>query len=139
MNKAKLTEQLKTHEGLRLKPYLCTSGKLTIGIGRNLESVGIRESEAELMLNNDIEETYVRLRNAWPKIILLDDVRQNVLINMAFNIGVSGLMKFHKMLNALSLTDYEQAAKEMLNSKWAKQVGYRALELSNQMRTGKYQ
>jgi lysozyme len=139
MNKQRLMAQLREHEGLRLKPYHCTAGKLTIGIGRNLESVGLREDEAIYMLNNDINETYEKLRNAWPKIILLDDARQNVMINMAFNIGVAGLMKFSKMLNALALTDYEQAAKEMLDSKWADQVGERAVKLAMQMRTGQFQ
>lgn len=139
MNKEKLNQQLIKHEGMILKPYKCTSDKLTIGVGRNLEAKGISEHEALTMLNNDINETFDRLRDAWPKIILLDDVRANVLVNMAFNIGVSGLMKFSKMLNALSLRDYEQAAKEMLDSKWAKQVGNRAIELAEQMKTGKYQ
>ena len=139
MNKQRLMAQLREHEGLRLKPYHCTAGKLTIGIGRNLEAVGLREDEAIYMLNNDINETYDKLRNAWPKIILLDDARQNVMINMAFNIGVAGLMKFSKMLNALALTDYEQAAKEMLDSKWADQVGERAVKLAMQMRTGQFQ
>jgi lysozyme len=139
MNKQKLMAQLREHEGLRLKPYYCTAGKLTIGIGRNLEAVGLREDEAIYMLNNDINETYSKLRYAWSKIILLDDARQNVMINMAFNIGVAGLMKFSKMLNALALEDYEQAAKEMLDSKWAEQVGERAVKLAMQMRTGQFQ
>lgn len=139
MNKEKLKQQLIKHEGMVLKPYKCTAGKLTIGVGRNLEAKGISEHEALVMLNNDINETFDRLRDAWPKIILLDDVRANVLVNMAFNIGVAGLMKFSKMLNALALTDYEQAAKEMLNSKWANQVGSRAVELAMQMKTGQYQ
>lgn len=139
MNKEKLKQQLIKHEGMALKPYKCTAGKLTIGVGRNLEAKGVSEHEALAMLNNDINETFDRLRDAWPKIILLDDVRANVLVNMAFNIGVAGLMKFSKMFNALALTDYEQAAKEMLDSKWAQQVGDRAIELAEQMKTGQYQ
>ena len=138
MNKEKLKKQLIKHEGMALKPYQCTAGKLTIGVGRNLEAKGISEPEALEMLNNDINETFDRLRDAWPKIILLDDARANVLVNMAFNMGVTGLMKFSKMFNALALTDYEQAAKEMLDSKWAKQVGDRAIELAEQMKTGQY-
>ena len=139
MNASKLKDQLKKQEGTRLLPYKCSAGALTIGVGRNLDVNGIRESEAELMLDNDIDEVYKRLRDAWPKIILLDDARQNVLVNMAFNLGVSGLMGFHKTLNAISLADYELAAGEMLNSKWAIQVGQRAIDLSNQMKTGEYQ
>ena len=138
MNKEKLKKQLIKHEGMVLKPYQCTAGKLTIGVGRNLEAKGISKPEALEMLYNDINEIFDRLRDAWPKIILLDDVRTNVLVNMAFNMGVAGLMKFSKMFNALALTDYEQAAKEMLDSKWAKQVGDRAIELAEQMKTGQY-
>lgn len=139
MNKTKLAEQLKTHEGLRLKPYKDTIGKLTIGIGRNLEDKGISEKEALSMLNNDVDEFYSKLAKKIPWFLNLDDARQNVLVNMAFNLGIAGLMTFKKMLDAVRLGLYLVAAEEMLNSKWAKQVGYRAEELAKQMRTGEYQ
>lgn len=139
MNKAKLKKQLELHEGRKQKPYKCTSGYLTVGVGRNIEQNGLRDSEINLMLENDINETYQELCDKWPKILLLDDVRQNVLVNMAFNLGVPRIMKFIKMFNALSLADYERAANEMLDSRWAVQVGKRALDLSEQMRTGQYQ
>lgn len=139
MNKTKLAEQLKKHEGLRLKPYTDTVGKLTLGIGRNLEDKGITEQEALFMLNNDVDYFYSQLdkRITWFK--HLDDSRQNVLVNMAFNLGVAGLLTFKNMLKECGEGHFYAASKEMIKSKWAEQVGYRAEELSQQMRTGEYQ
>lgn len=136
MNKAKLAEQLKKHEGIKLKPYTDTVGKLTLGIGRNLEDKGITEQEALFMLNNDVDYFYNKLcqRIGWMK--TLNDARQNVLVNMAFNLGIAGLMSFKKMLLACEHGNFKIAATEMLSSKWAEQVGYRANELAEQMRTG---
>ncbi|WP_276756553.1 glycoside hydrolase family protein [Pseudoalteromonas marina] len=139
MNKSKLAEQLKKHEGLRLKPYTDTVGKLTLGIGRNLEDKGITEQEALFMLNNDVDYFYGQLNKKLTWFKSLDDARQNVLVNMAFNLGVAGLLSFVNTLSAISYSHYSQASREMLNSKWAKQVGYRAEELAEQMRTGEYQ
>lgn len=138
MNKTKLAEQLKKYEGLRLKPYKDTVGKLTLGVGRNLIDKGITEQEALFMLNNDVDYFYGKLcqRINWMK--TLDDARQNVLVNMAFNLGIAGLMSFKKMLLACEHGNFKIAATEMLNSKWAEQVGYRANELSEQMRTGEF-
>lgn len=138
MNKTKLAEQLKKHEGLKFKPYTDTVGKLTLGVGRNLIDKGITEQEALFMLNNDVDYFYSKLcqRINWMK--TLDDARQNVLVNMAFNLGIAGLMSFKKMLLACEHGNFKIAATEMLNSKWAKQVGNRAVELSEQMRTGEF-
>ena len=131
-------EQLKRHEGLELKPYMCTSGKLTIGYGRNLEDKGITEKEADDLLTEDIIDVYESL-NQFEWFAGLDKARAGVLVNMTFNIGFNGIQKFIKMINALSLKDYELAAKEMLDSRWARQVGGRATELAEQMRTGEWQ
>ena len=139
MNKTKLAEQLKKHEGLRLKPYTDTVGKLTLGIGRNLEDKGITEQEALFMLNNDVNYFYTNLSKILPWLSSIDDARQNVLVNMAFNLGVSGLLSFKNMLEECKNQQYNFASIEMLDSKWAKQVGYRAEELAEQMRTGEYQ
>jgi len=135
MDKTKLAEQLKKHEGLRLKPYTDTVGKLTLGIGRNLEDKGITEQEALFMLNNDVNYFYTNLKKILPWIARLDDARQNVLVNMAFNLGVAGLMSFKNTLRLIESGHYIAAASAMLDSKWAKQVGYRAEELAEQMRT----
>lgn len=138
MNKTKLAEQLKKHEGLRLNPYTDTVGKLTLGIGRNLEDKGISEKEALFMLNNDVDYFYKKLTKALPWIKNLDDTRQNVLINMAFNLGINGLLGFKNTLELVRNGDYLTAGEEMLDSKWARQVGSRAVELSEQMRTGEF-
>ena len=135
MNYQSTINQLKRHEGLKLKPYKCTAGKLTIGYGRNLEDKGITEQEALFMLNNDVNYFYTNLKKILPWIARLDDARQNVLVNMAFNLGVAGLMSFKNTLRLIESGHYIAAASAMLDSKWAKQVGYRAEELAEQMRT----
>lgn len=134
---SKLLEQLKSDEGLRLKPYKCTEGYDTIGYGRNLETNGISEDEAETMLMNDIYRVMESLNNYG---LLIDHTppRQDVLVNMAFQLGVSGLLKFKKMIIALDDRKYSDAAREMLDSRWAKQTPNRANELAKQMRTGTY-
>ncbi|GBL02944.1 glycoside hydrolase family protein [Glaciecola sp. KUL10] len=138
MNYENLIEQVKLHEGLRLKPYKCTANRLTIGYGRNLDDKGISVQEAEEMLLADLAEVEQSLikHNFFNR---LDEVRQAVLINMAFNLGVIGLLRFKNMITALITRDYETAANEMLDSKWAKQVNMRAIMLAEQMRTGEWQ
>ncbi len=133
-----LFSMLKRHEGLKLKPYKDTKGLLTIGIGRCLETKGITELEAEMLCNNDIAQCMVDLRNFLTWFDKLDSVRQDVLMDMCFNMGISGLLKFHNTLTLIEQGKYVDASKEMLNSEWAKQVGDRAIELSNMMAIGKY-
>ena len=134
----RIKEQLVRHEGLRLKPYRCTAGKLTIGIGRNLDDCGITQSEAYVMLINDIMNCEKQLQSKIPDIYNgLDEVRKSVLLNMCFNLGVSGLLGFKNTLEFIKAGDWERAANNMLVSKWAKQVGRRAIELSELMRKGK--
>jgi lysozyme len=132
-----IREQLIAHEGLRLKPYRCTAGKLTIGVGRNLEDRGLRLDEALYLLDNDIEDVTTELEMKLPWMLQLDDVRQRVLIDMAFNIGVAGLLKFKLTLTSVRQGNYVLAAKQMLQSKWADQVGRRAIGLAKMMETGK--
>lgn len=128
--------QLKRDEGIRLKPYRDTVGKLTIGVGRNLDDVGISEEEAMTLLFHDVDRIIDSLDGfSWT--IPLDNVRFNVLVNMAFNVGVAGLKKFKKLIAAVSSGDYAAASREMLNSRWAKQVGDRAVRLARQMQEGK--
>lgn len=137
MKRERLSKILVRHEGIRLKPYKDSVGKLTIGVGRNLEDVGISEDEAYYMLQNDIDVAIDRLNRIFPQWIELDDVRQEVLINMSFNLG-NKLAKFKRFLRAVKEGNYEQASYEMLNSKWATQVGRRAKELAYAMRNGEY-
>jgi lysozyme len=134
----RIKEQLVRHEGLRLKPYRCTAGKLTIGIGRNLDDCGISQSEAYVMLINDIMNCEKQLQAKIPDIYNgLDEVRKSVLLNMCFNLGINGLLGFKNTLAFVKAGDWERAANNMLVSKWAKQVGRRAIELSELMRKGK--
>jgi lysozyme len=139
-----LMNQLRRHEGLRLEPYKCSEGYLTIGFGRNLETNGISEAEAEFMLLNDLLMVEGELKDeGWYN--QLDETRRAVVLNMAFNLGKPTLLKFKKFIGALSDDDYETASKEMVTgsnggeSKWASQVGKRAYELADQMRTGRWQ
>ena len=134
----RIKDQLVRHEGLRLKPYRCTAGKLTIGIGRNLDDCGITQSEAYVMLINDIMNCEKQLQAKIPDIYDgLDEVRKSVLLNMCFNLGINGLLGFKNTLEFTKAGDWERAANNMLVSKWAKQVGRRAIELSELMRKGK--
>jgi lysozyme len=134
----RLIKQLKKHEGVELKPYKCTSNKLTIGIGRNLEDVGISEHEAEYLLMNDLD-TYMTAAKTYDWYNGLNDARKAVIVNMLFNMGQTNFNKFLKMKQALDVGDFPEAAKQMLDSKWAKQVKGRSEELAAQMETGKWQ
>lgn len=133
----KLQKQLTLHEGVRLKPYRCTAGKLTIGIGRNLDDVGITQDEAMLMLRTDMARAIAAVRTELPWYERLDNIRQRVLVDMCFNLGIDGLLAFKQTLSAIASGDYDRAATEMLNSRWAGQVGERARRLARMMRTGK--
>lgn len=135
MDKVLLLSQLRLDEGLRLRPYLCPAGKLTIGYGRNLDDRGITLPEAEQMLLNDVNAVEKELC-AVRVYTYLDPVRQAVLANMAFNMGMPALRGFKKMFECLELCDYEGAAAEMLHSKWAAQVGGRATRLAKLMKSG---
>ena len=122
------------HEGIKLNPYLCTSGKLTIGVGRNIADIGISEQEAMVLLDNDIERTEKQLTHLLPWAKYLPENQKIALVNMAFNLGVGGLLTFKKMLTALEAGDLTRVEVEMLDSRWALQVGRRANEVINLMK-----
>ncbi|WP_338862993.1 lysozyme [Mycetohabitans rhizoxinica] len=128
--------ELNRDEGRRLKPYLDTVGKTTIGVGRNLTDVGIADRECDLLLENDVRRSVTWLDRHLPWWRNLDAVRQRVIINMAFNLG-GKLLTFASTLAAMQRGDYAAAADGMLASKWAMQVGARAQRLATMMRTGK--
>ena len=130
VNRATLKLLLVKHEGLSLKPYRCPAGKLTIGVGRNLDDRGISEDEAAMLLDNDIRFVSKELSRVLPGFTSLDETRQNVLMDMCFNLGTAGLLKFKAMLAAVGARDFDRAAAEMLNSAWARQVGERARTLA---------
>ena len=133
INMKQMAKQLELHEGLRLNPYYCTAGKLTIGIGRNLESNGISKAEAFFMLENDLIRLVSELDDQIPWWRDLSETRRRVLVDMAFNLGTFGLMKFKNPLAAIQGGDYATAAQEMLDSRWAEQVGKRAKTLASAM------
>ena len=129
----------KDFEGLRLKPYRCSAGKLTIGYGRNLEDVGIDEKEASMLFERDWAqaEAYTRvlltsLGKDWE---VFPENRFYVLSDMIFNMGYNNVLKFKKMLEAIKKDDYNTAADQMLDSKWASLVGNRATKLAALMRS----
>lgn len=136
MNIGLLVRNLQAAEGLRLKPYRDTVGKLSIGFGRNLDDVGIREPEAQYMLALDIEATTAALDKALPWWRKIGEDRTAALAELAFNLGIGGLLEFKQMLAALEAGDYEAAAVHAMDSKWAKQVGKRAVRIANTLRTG---
>ena len=151
-----LIDQLILHEGMELQVYKDHLGIDTIGVGRNLEDRGITDGElafmnmlktevyeqgiteahARFLLANDIDIVEKELSNAHPCISGIGDVRIRVLLDMGFNLGVPRLNKFKNMWKAVHDRDFSLAAVEMLDSRWASQVGQRAVRLANAMRDG---
>ena len=157
--KEHLLEELVKHEGLRLQVYQDTLGIDTIGIGRNLKDrgiskeeldeldiptidhvyeYGITEADAMLLAENDVQIVEEELLRAHPCVEDLDAVRQLVLVDMAFNMGVPRLCKFVKMWNAIHENKFDAASKEMLDSRWANQVKSRSTKLANAMHNGEF-
>jgi lysozyme len=134
VNRQRLAAQLLEDEGLRLKPYRCTAGRLTIGVGRNLDDRGITRAEALALLDNDIADFWARLLAALPWLAEAPEPVQEALLNMAFNLGVEGLLDFRQTLALIRTGDYAGAAQAMLASRWAGQVGQRAARLAAQVR-----
>lgn len=134
-----LNERLKVKEFYRQFVYKDTVGKDTVGYGRNLNDRGVMEGEAAMMLDNDISYFDDKLSSELSFYNNLDEVRKAVLIDMAFNLGLHGLLAFKKTLHLISMGNYGMAASEMMNSKWATQVKGRAAELSEAMRSGAFE
>ena len=135
---SELSEMLRRHEGVRSKPYKDTVGKLTIGVGRNLDDVGLSDDEIDYLLHNDIHYYRAELRKVYPWFMILVYPRQDALTNLAFNLGMAGFAKFKHLIAAMEKGDSAKAAEEMMASNWAKQVGQRAFDLAQMMRTGEY-
>ena len=158
-NSENFVNKLIAHEGLRLQVYKDTLGIDTIGIGRNLEDrgitkeeldwmdipnmdaiyeYGITEADAMYLAKNDVQIVEEELVRAHPCVEDLDSVRQLVLMDMAFNMGVPRLRKFQKMWNAVHEKKFDIAAKEMLDSRWAIQVKSRSTKLAHAMHHGEF-
>jgi len=139
-NMTSLEEALINHEGLKNYVYVDTTNHYTIGIGRNVSpgGPGLSNDECVYLLRNDIS----RIKNlikGYSWYINQDPVRQEALIELTFNMGLNGLLTFKLMLSEIEKKDYINAAKELLDSKWAKQVGpNRSTNIANRIRTGTY-
>ena len=134
-----LREQLIRDERCVLRVYNDSLGVPTIGVGRNLRDKGLSQHEADILLDNDILEVSAAVTSNLPWTMGLDEPRRAVLLNMAFNMGLGGLMEFTKTLAHVEAGEFHEASLEMLRSTWATQVGDRAVRLSIQMRTGEWQ
>jgi lysozyme len=130
-----LKKWLIEHEGMSLKPYKCPNGKITIGVGRNLESNGLSLDECNYLLENDIARCRRELDVYW-WFIILNENRKNALLNMCFNLGLTKLLTFKKMIVALEQKNYDRAAIEALDSRWAKQVKGRAVDIAEVIKEG---
>jgi lysozyme len=128
--------QIMVDEGERLRLYKCSAGKWTIGYGRNVEDRGITKAEALYLLENDITQAEFDASVLFPSFARLSDNRKAVLVNMALNLGRDRLAGFKDFRQAVEAGAWEQAAAEMLDSKWAKQTGNRAIRLAKQMKEG---
>jgi lysozyme len=139
---SKLTEMLRRHEGVETHAYKCTAGKITIGVGRNIDpagGIGLSDDEIEMMLENDAARCAEELGREFQWFSGLDDVRRDAMIDLCFNIGITSLRNFKMANAAMAEDDYDKAADEYMDSKWASQVGNRAKEICAMIRTGEYQ
>ena len=145
-------EQIQRDEGgSRLRPYFdccgrfwseceCqVKGKLSIGVGRNLDDRGITATEGHLLYTHDVASAKADVNTRLPwAVSALDDARYGVLVNMCFNMGIGRLMSFQRMLAAMRGQDWQKAAAELMDSQYAQQVGDRARRLSEQIRSGRW-
>jgi lysozyme len=131
-----LREDLIQDEGVKLKPYFCPAGKLTLGVGRNIEDVGISEAEAMAMLDNDIIRVTHQIEKELPWARSCSASIRRALGNLTFQVGIGGLLKFKRMLAAIQAGDYNTAADEALDSEWAKQTPERAARVAALIRSG---
>ena len=139
---SKLIEMLKRHEGVETYAYVDTVGKTTIGVGRNIDpngGIGLSDEEINFLLYNDIDRVEEELYDNFKWFRMVGDVRSEAMIDICFNLGMPRLKKFKKALAAMEAKDYKLAAIEFLDSKWANQVGQRAIELSLMIETAEYQ
>lgn len=143
-NLALLIAELRRDEGVRYSPYMDTTGHLTVGVGRNLTvsplpagwTYPLTDAQVNQLLTQDLQATFAQLDAKIPWWRSLDDVRQRVVANLAFNLGVAGLLTFKTALGAMQRGSYAIAAAAMMNSTWYRQVGARAQRLCYAMEHG---
>ena len=132
----RLQKQLVIHEGLELKPYRCSADKLTIGVGRNIQEVGITEEEAMVLLANDIARCAGECTREFPWFLDLTPLRKEAVINLVFNMGMATFKKFKKTIAYLEAGNFELAGTELLDSNYARQVGQRSQDVANMLADG---
>ena len=145
-NMEKLLEMLRRHEGEvktngRHVAYKCPEGYWTVGIGRNVDpenGIGLSDEEVDFLLENDIARVIKELATEYSWFNGLDDVRKDAMIDISFNLGATRLRGFRRALTAMEAGNYTEASTEFLDSRWAKQVGGRALELTDMIASGEY-
>jgi len=137
----KLLAMLKRHEGVESHAYECSENKITVGVGRCIDQkggIGLSDDEIDYLLQNDIERVIKELSSEYSWFNSLDDVRKDAIVDISFNLGQTRLRLFKRALAAMDSGDYKEAATEFLDSRWAKQVGGRALELTDMISSGEY-
>ena len=137
----KLLAMLKRHEGVETHAYECSEGKVTVGVGRNIDKeggIGLSDDEVDYLLQNDVERVIKELAAEYPWFSDLDDVRRDAMVDISFNLGATRLRLFKRALAAMEVGNYAEASTEFLDSKWARQVGGRALELTDMISSGEY-
>ena len=136
-----LIDMLKRHEGVRSNVYLCSAGYETLGVGRNISEsgLGLTEDEIDFLLINDITRVKQELTDAYFWFPALNEARQDAMIDICFNLGLTRLRGFVNALEAMSREQFDVAADEFMDSRWSQQVGNRAVEVTEMIRTGEYQ
>ena len=137
----RLIKMLKRHEGVKSHAYKCSAGKVTVGVGRNIDEdggIGLTDSEIDMLLENDIKRVEQELKDRFSWYRNLDSVRREAMIDIAFNLGITKLLGFKKALAAMESGDYYWASTEFNASRWAEQVGDRSEELCDMIETGEY-
>lgn len=137
----KLIEMLKVHEGVETYAYKCSENKTTIGVGRNVDKaggLGLSDDEVDYLLQNDIDRVILELDSEYDWFSDLDDIRQDAMIDISFNLGQTRLRAFKKALSAMSEGDWDEAADQFMDSRWSEQVGIRAKNLTEMIRSGSY-
>ena len=138
---SKIIEMLRKHESVETHAYECSANKITVGVGRNIDKdggIGLSNDEIDYLLANDIKRVNGELQRSFDWFNSLDQVRKDAMIDLCFNIGLPRMKGFKKALSAMDGVDYDTAATEFLDSRWAKQVGSRAVTITNMIRSGEY-
>ena len=126
-----LLERIKHHEGFRSKAYFCSENHLTIGYGFAIKDLVLDEDIAEMILMRKLDDLMSRISKTFPWWKLAEDEVKNVVVEMCYQLGVSGFSKFKKTIDHLEHKRYGKASVEMLDSKWSRQTPNRSIELSN--------